>query len=431
VSGSINIQPSSLSGSVSSPPSKSYAHRAVIAAALAHGRSCVTNLDLSQDIEATKGAVSALGAKVELKDNPDGRKEALIVGISEKAAMPLLDCRESGSTLRFLLPVALAVCGGAVFTGSGRLGQRPLGPILGIFRQQGIHVKQGDCGFPLTVRGELKPGKFTVPGNVSSQFITGLMLAAPLLNGESEIQVEGSLESIDYVHITMDVLQSFGVDVREEAVGKRYIVAGGQQYRPTEYAVEGDWSQAAFLLLEGLLGGQVSVGGLRRQSRQGDRVIEDVFRAMGGDLRWVDGTLISSRSGLRGITANVSQCPDLAPAIAAAMAVAQGESRITGGRRLREKESDRIMSIAACLSALGADITETEDGMIIHGKARLSGGAASSAGDHRIAMMAAAASPLCEGPIYLKGHEAVAKSWPGFWESFRGLGGALHEQPVG
>lgn len=239
------------------------------------------------------------------------------------------------------------------------------------------------------------------------------------------------MESLPYVDITLDMLRRFGVAADERRRGAFWQVGGNQAYHPQSITVEGDWSQAAFPLLMGLLGGPAALTGLKCGSVQGDRTIEVIFREMGGVLKWQGDALAASPSRLRAISADVSQCPDLAPAIAAAMAVAEGESRITGGRRLRDKESDRIAAIAACLNGLGADVAETEDGMIIRGKERLTGGAVDSCNDHRIAMMAAAVSPACVGPIVLSGYNAVRKSWPGFWDAFRQLGGVFDEQPMG
>lgn len=431
MSAAISIQPGSLRGTLSVPPSKSCAHRAVIAASLAKCESRITNLELSQDIEATIGAMDALGASIRLEQEESGRLAAVIRGIVKPAEMPQIDCGESGSTLRFMIPVALAVAGGAVFTGSGRLGQRSLAPYFELFKEHGIAFSQADGGFPLIVHGRLSSGKFSLPGNVSSQFITGLLLALPLLDGQSEIEIIGALESLPYVDITCDVLGQFGIHIDQVTRGSLYRIAGGQAYRPRCFAVEGDWSQAAFPLLMGLLGGSVELAGLEQNSTQGDRVIEDIYRRMGGVLRWEGGNLIVNRSVLIATSADVSQCPDLAPAIAAAMAVAKGESRITGGKRLRDKESDRIAAIASCLNGLGADVTETEEGMSIWGKERLAGGVVDSCNDHRIAMMAAAVSPACAGSVVLSGHEAVKKSWPGFWDAFGQLGGVFDEQPVG
>lgn len=431
MSGTIIIQPKRMTGTLAVPPSKSVAHRAIIAASLARSRSMVGNIELSQDIEATLGAMSALGASIALKQMANGRMEAYISGAIRRAEMPVIDCRESGSTLRFMLPVALVRAGGAVFTGSARLGQRNLEPYLKLFGEQGIAVEQGSGGFPLTVKGALAAGRFTVPGNISSQFITGLMLAAPLLGGQSEIAVEGELESLLYVDITIDVLQRFGVAVQEVERGRLYRVEAGQAYQSGYLDVEGDWSQAAFPLLMGLIGGPVAVAGLNPRSRQGDRAIEDIFRSMGGELEWSGGVLLAKPSRLASCTMDVSQCPDLTPAIAAAMAVAEGKSCIVGGKRLRDKESDRLHAIASCLNALGSDVQETEDGLVIRGKDRLQGGNITSFNDHRIAMMAAGVSPLCAEPVIVQGYEAVAKSWPGFWQDFKDLGGDIHEQPMG
>ncbi len=431
MSDAIRIQPGLAGGALAVPPSKSVAHRAVIAAALAKGESRITNLELSQDIKATIGAMGALGADIRLERDESGRFAALIQGIEKPNDRPLIDCGESGSTLRFMIPVALAVAGGAVFTGSGRLGLRSLGPYEELCRQHGIAFARGEGGFPLTIQGTLQPRNYPVPGNVSSQFVTGLLLALPMLPGPSSVVVEGKLESLPYVELTLAVLRRFGIAAEERHCGASYHVEGNQKYQTHSFPVEGDWSQAAFPLLMGLLGGPVRLSGLLRDSAQGDRAIEAVFREMGGALQWEEDTLAARPSRLRAVSADVSQCPDLAPAIAAAMAVAEGESRITGGQRLRDKESDRIAAITACLNGLGADVEETADGMVIRGRERLAGGAVDSCNDHRIAMMAAAVSPACAGPVVLSGHRAVQKSWPGFWESFRQLGGVFDEQCLG
>ena len=431
MSAAIAIQPGPLSGMLAVPPSKSVAHRAVIAAALAKGESRISNLEMSQDIAATVGAMRAFGAEIRLEQDESGRYTVIIHGIDEPAEMPLIDCGESGSTLRFLIPVALAVAGGAQFTGSGRLGQRSLWPYEQLCKENGIVFDQIDGGFPLKAQGCLKPGRYVVPGNVSSQFVTGLLLALPLLPGPSTVMVKGKLESLPYVDITLDMLRRFGVVVGERQRGVLYQVVGKQAFQPQCLSVEGDWSQAAFLLLMGLLSGPVILTGLDYGSAQGDRVIQTIFREMGGALVWEGDALTARQSSLHAISADVSQCPDLAPAIAAAMAMAGGESRITGGRRLRDKESDRIAAIADCLNGLGADVTETEDGMIIRGKDHLTGGTVDSCNDHRIAMMAAAVLPACAGPVILSGHVAVKKSWPGFWDAFRLLGGVFDEQHLG
>lgn len=426
MSNAIVIRPAPLAGEVTAPPSKSCAHRAIIAAALAAGQSRIGNLEVSDDIAATLEAVRELGAAYTLADTEGGRCEAAITGIEQCPESPVIDCRESGSTLRFMLPVAMAACGQAGFSGSARLAQRPLGPYYSIFKAQGIEWEQGAGGLPLAVRGEFKPGVFAVPPDVSSQFVSGLMLAAPILSGDSYISVQGVLESLPYVDVTIDVLKRFGVAIGEEERGSLYHVPA-QEYRAAEYDVEGDWSQAAFLLLMGLLSGPVSVGGLDKKSKQGDKIVEAIFKEMGGDVRWKGGRLTARRSALRGAEVDVSQCPDLAPAVAAAMAVAAGESRITGGARLRAKESDRLQSIEACLNALGADAEAAEDGLVIRGRAGLRGGRAQAFNDHRIAMMAAAVSGACAEPVILEGRESVAKSWPGFWAVFKSLGGDFDE----
>ena len=420
------IAPRALTGVLQAPPSKSYAHRALLAAVLAPGQSIVRNLELSQDVQATIGAARALGATVLLDAAADGRVQAVVQGTEGCEGLPEIDCGESGSALRFLIPVALALAGGGRFTGAGRLGQRSLEPYFKVFAEQGVAAERGPDGWPLTIQGLLHPGRYELSGAVSSQFITGLLLALPRLDSPSEIIITDHLESSGYVTITRQVLAEFGVETQEPEEGRRFVVPAPQAFCPREYTVEGDWSQAAFLLLMGLLGGPVVLPGLRAASAQGDRAIVDIYRAMGGQLEWQGDRLHVRRSELVAAEVDVAQCPDLAPAVAAAMAVARGVSRITGGRRLRDKESDRIASIAAALNALGADVRETADGMEITGRPEgLAGGRADAQGDHRIAMMAAAVSAACAGPVVISGADAVAKSWPRFWQDFARLGGEL------
>lgn len=386
----LTITPSRLSGVVTPPPSKSQAHRCLIAAKLAENDGfTLSNLAQSQDIQATERCMAALKAPGE--------------------DLPHLDCGESGSTLRFLIPVALALRGGGVFTGHGRLMERPQQPYFDIFDAKGIQYGQTDG--VLTVRGALTPGIYCLPGNVSSQFVTGLLYALPLLDGDSKISLTTKLESRGYVDMTVETLAQFGVQVERRE--NSFLIPGGQRYLGRDMAVESDWSQAAFWFAAMRLGNQVQVRGLNRHSSQGDRMIRDYFV----DLSWPGAVEI-----------DISQCPDLAPPLAVMAAVRQGTTRLTNAARLRIKESDRLSSIARTMNSLGSQVEEGPDFLAIHGQDVLSGGCVvDCCNDHRIAMMAAIAATRCQEPVTLLGAECVAKSYPGFWEDYKMLGGTVFE----
>ena len=388
----LTILPGALSGTVAPPPSKSQAHRLLICAALAGEGSVLRNLADSQDIQATRRCLETL--------------------MTNSDPQPVLDCGESGSTLRFLIPIALALRGGGVFTGHGRLMERPLQPYFDIFDEKGISYQR--CGRTLTVRGVLRPSVYRLPGNVSSQFFTGLLLALPLLDGPSAVIPTTPLESGGYIGMTLHAMYAFGVETAATcSLPPQYHIPGGQRYRPAEVAVEGDWSQAAFWLAAQSLGSQLEISGLNEGSIQGDMVIRCHAHTLSepGD-----------------VSLDISGCPDLAPPLAVMAALRGGATRLVNAARLRMKESDRLASIAAALTALGADVEEGPDFLRIKGQDSLAGGCAvDCCHDHRIAMMAAIAATRCREPVTLLGAECVAKSYPDFWEHYRMLGGIFHE----
>ena len=386
----LTITPARLAGVITPPPSKSQAHRVLIAAALAGEGSVIRNLAQSQDIEATQRCMDALRQTGE--------------------ELPLLDCGESGSTLRFLIPVALALRGGGCFTGRGRLMERPQKPYFDLFDEKGIFRAQKDG--VLTVKGWLTPGEYCLPGDVSSQFITGLLYALPLLEGDSKIILTTDLESRNYVDMTLEALAAFGV--RAEWMDDQTLnVPGRQTYRPAEATVEADWSQAGFWYAARGLGNQVEITGMNLASTQGDRRIVPYY-----DLLRGNGT----------VELDVSQCPDLVPALSAHAALRAGEvTRIVNAGRLRIKESDRLAAVREELNRLGAQVAEGPDSLTITGVEALSGGAADSHNDHRIAMMVAVAATRCIAPVTLAGAESVRKSYPNFWEDYARLGGKAAE----
>ena len=409
----VTITPAKLRGKVTPPPSKSQAHRLLIAAALADGESVISNVALSQDIEATLRCLGELGADFTV----DG-STVTVRGMGANAMSPLrrmayphLDCGESGSTLRFLIPIALAVRGGGIFTGRGRLMERPLTPYFDLFDEKGIFYEQKDG--VLTVSGLLTPGEYRLPGDVSSQFFTGLLFALPLLGGPSALIPTTPLESEGYIQMTLQAMAQFGVIMPATlSLPPQYHPQGNQTYKAAADAVEADWSQAGFWYAAGFLGNPVTVAGMDPYSLQGDRVVADQALALSG----------SGETAL-----DVSNCPDLVPPLAAMAALRAGRAtRLTNAARLRAKESDRLSSVTAVLSALGADVTEGPDFLDIRGKETLSGCVTvDSFHDHRIAMMAAIAATRCEQPVTITGADCVAKSYPDFWEEYERLGGQL------
>ena len=405
----VTITPGLLQGTITPPPSKSQAHRVLIAAALADGVSLLKNVALSQDIEATIRCLEVLGASFRWEGDT-----LAVTGLAGKPVpqgeLPLLDCGESGSTLRFLIPIALAVLGGGRFTGHGRLMERPQGPYFELFREKGISFEQKDG--VLTVSGRLEAGTFSLPGNVSSQFITGLLYALPLLPGDSEILLTTSLESRGYVDMTLDVLEKFGVRVDNQDY-TRFLVPGSQSFQARDLTVEADWSNAAFWYEAVSLGCQLDIQGLNAYSVQGDmRIVPCFLKLQGRDT----------------VDLDVSQCPDLVPPLAA-MATLRGEgltTRLVNAARLRIKESDRLSTVTEVLNALGADVEEHDDHLVIHGKGSLPGGVTVSGhNDHRIAMMAAIAATNCDASVTITGAECVKKSYPNFWADYEALGGVI------
>ena len=400
----VTIHPGKLHGRVQAPPSKSHAHRALICAALADGETLLTGAGASKDIEATARCLTALGASV----TPEGSAlRVRPIGIPRKNAV--LDCGESGSTLRFLLPLCALLDCGATLTGHGRLPERPNGPLLSALRAHGAAF--ADDGLPLTISGGLRGGEYHLPGDVSSQFFTGLLLALPLLAEDSELVADTPLESAPYIDLTLSAMRAFGVSVEKTPRGFR--VPGRQRYQtPGKVRVEGDWSGAAFWLAANALGSDVRVEGLNPASAQGDRAAQTLFRPE--SLGCVD----------------VRDVPDLMPALAVVMAAVPGAHRITGAARLRIKESDRLQAMAKVLRALGGDVEELPDGLRITGHAP-EGGEVDGFGDHRVVMSAAVLATACENPVTIVGAEAADKSYPGFFADFAALGGKIDVEHTG
>ena len=439
----IKIIPRKLKGRLDALPSKSHAHRVLIAQKLArmqngeaanadnaHGSEIPT---FSKDIEATKNCLAQLDS-----------------------GSPRLNCIESGSTMRFMLPVAMALRDEAVFIGTGKLPSRPISPLREEMERNGCTFSTGTPaadadGIPngfseiCTIRGRLQPGTYRLAGNVSSQFITGLLFALPLLDGDSTLELTTALESAGYVDLTLDVLRDFGIMIDEKRSPEgfnTYVINGNQRYtEPADVTVQGDWSNAAFWLACGALGGDVTLDSVDMTSSQRDKEFADILMQMGAHLEVSScGTSMDSTSATGGLSSirctgnglsaadiDVAQIPDLVPVLATVMALADGASEITHAERLRIKESDRIFTVHDFLSKLGADITDEGSGLSVRGKRTLSGGEVCGHNDHRIVMAAAVASCGCTGPVIIRGAEAVNKSYPDFFRDFAALGGEVCE----
>ncbi len=410
----IKIIPSPLSGEINIPPSKSAAHRALICASLAEGTSRVEPYCTSEDIKATVACLRALGMKIEEdeKGYTVGRGETIVGGT--------LDFNESGSTARFLLPVAAALGADITAVGKGRLPERPMKVLTDLLRRHGVEASSDSL--PITLNGKMTAGRFALPGNISSQYISGLMLAAPLLDGDTEIVPTTALESVGYIDMTVDAMKAQGVHVEE--TDKGWKISADQKYKPCDIKIEGDWSQVAFFMAAAAIGGDIRVHGLDFASLQGDMAALDVFAAFGANISIEEDVLHIRKGDLHGIEVNAADIPDMVPAIAATAAFARGKTVIHSAERLRIKESDRIKTTIAALTALGIKTEEREDGMIIHG-GKPTGGFIDGGADHRIVMAFSVAAAFAQGESVISGAEAINKSYPEFFEDFKKLGGKI------
>lgn len=424
----IKITPTLLAGDVIAPSSKSIGHRELICAALAEGESTVDNITASEDIEATCRILTELGAVI--AEEPSvykGRSCFRVKGGLTAADRPLTaDCGESGSTLRFAIPLGLLSGNEVTYIGRGKLTERPLTPYYNLFTAKKINYQSATGGLPLTVKGQLTAGAFELPGDVSSQFFTGLLQTLPLLEGDSTVRSTTKLESASYIRLTLECMARHGVQVQEKSPGV-YIIPGGQQYRAGRYTTEGDYSQAAFWLTAGVLGKGLTCSGLSLTSAQGDRIITTLLQNMGAQVTQIEESVTTTPARPAGTVIDVEDCPDLVPILAVAAALGEGTTEIINGARVRLKECDRLQAMARELTALGADVTESEDGLVIKGKEKLTGGTVSSWNDHRIAMALAIASQRCTEPLIIEGAECVNKSYPGFWQDFVSVGGVIEE----
>lgn len=410
----ITLHPSSPTGRIKAISSKSAAHRILICAAFADGETVVRCDKTNKDIEATAACLCAMGAQIKYE-----KPYFYVTPIKTPTDGATLPCNESGSTLRFLLPIVPALGIDARFEMAGRLPERPLSPLYEELTSHGaILSPQGSN--PLVCLGRLSGKEYRIRGDVSSQFISGLLFALTFSGQGGRLTIEGKTESAPYIDMTVDALALFGAKPQKTENG--YIVAeGASLHSPHVLDVEGDWSNAAFPLCMGAIGGgEVTVCGLKNDSHQGDRAIIDILRRFGADVTEGESEYtVRGGKPLRGIEIDATQIPDLVPVLATVASVAEGTTTIFGAARLRLKESDRLMTVSSMLTALGAEIKETEDGLIINGKSSLSGGVTDSFNDHRIAMSAAVASVASTGQITVNGAECASKSYPDFWTDIR------------
>ena len=389
------IKPCKLRGTVKAPPSKSYAHRALICAALAGGGT-VSGIEYSQDVSATLDCSETLGARIEKEENT-----VKILSREAVETSGVFSCRESGSTLRFFVPVAAALYGSAVFTGTQRLVERGVGIYENLFSQKGIKIEKTDSEIKLC--GRLENGAYEMAGNVSSQFATGLLLALPLITGDSTLKITPPVESRPYIDITLDVLSRYGVEINEKEKN-RFFIKGGQKYKETEMEIPGDWSNAAALLAFNTAGGDVAVTGLDAGSAQGDRFCVEAFKILENENAVID----------------VSDCPDLAPVLFAVAAAKHG-AVFTGTKRLAIKESDRASSMAQELEKFGVESEIDENSVKIFDCALKTPLQPLSAhNDHRIVMALSFLACITGGRI--NGAQAVSKSFPQFFETLQSLG---------
>lgn len=409
---SVFVQPSgNLNGNISAVSSKSHAHRVIIAAcgALISGTCDDFTIYMNRipgDIFATLGCVRQLGISatvsedtIVLRRNRRGKDDGLL---------PVLDCFESGSTLRFILPFALNFCNDFVLTGEGNLPYRPMESYEEVFKQKGVSFEhREDIFLPVHVRGKLSAGRYILPGNISSQYFSGLLMALPMCEGKSELFIEGSVESKPYIDLTLDVLKFFGINWDVSDDSRHYVITGPVAPVPAENEVyiEGDWSCASYWLLSNELGGSIKVSGLLDNSLQGDRLFHEIIRKCTNGY------------------ADVSNNPDLVPVLAVYIMRGNKDVTLTGTKRLKLKESNRIDSVCRMVSSLGGCAIPGDDSILIRGIGEITGGTVDSCFDHRISMAAAIAGAYSKNGVTLINPFVTDKSYPGFFRDFSLLGG--------
>lgn len=412
----MKVSPSKLIGRVAAPSSKSFSHRMIIAAALADGVSEVSGISSSKDIEATIGAMKALGAEIFSEDGL-----CTVIGIKKPAEKADIDCCESGSTLRFVIPIAAALGCECKFYGSGKLPERPITPYIREFGNHGVSIVRQEGVMPFSMSGRLTGGEYELEGDVSSQFITGLLFALPLCMEDSLVRLTSKLESKPYADMTVRSLAAFGINI-EESISEDgfpiYSIKGGQKYRKASVSAEGDYSQAAFYFAANAIGAEITVDNLDPNSVQGDKKILEIVQKIGYNK-------INGR--LSAFTVDVTDIPDLVPILTVLGCFTDGASRITGAKRLKIKECDRLTAISQAMNSIGGKVTAKDDELEIYPIEKFHGGRINGCNDHRIVMASAIAATMSDGDIIITDADAVKKSYPDFWKDYRSLGGKAEE----
>lgn len=405
----IKITPSRLSGTVEIPSSKSFAHREIICASLSKGTSIISGVSFSRDIYATLSAMESLGAEYSIQGDT-----ITIQGISTPKGTATIDCCESGSTLRFIIPIVSALGVSATLKGQGRLPERPITPFIRELSKKNISFDY-NYTMPFSMHGQLMSGTFQLEGDISSQFITGLLFALPLLDGNSKIVMTSPLQSKPYVDMTIQSMDSFGVRIQETDYG--YYIEGNQKYRALNHRVEGDYSQAGFFYVANAIGNGVLIENLSESSIQGDKKVVEICK---------QSCYNRNDDRLNAYTINATDIPDLVPILAVLGCFGDSTSKIVGAERLKIKESDRLVATADALNRIGGKVTPTSDGLIVEPIAHFTGGTVDGFGDHRIVMATAIASTRSTGDITIIGANAIEKSYPNFFRDFKNLGGKIN-----
>jgi len=414
----VMIHPTELKGSVNIPPSKSQSHRAIIAASLSKGKSVISNIVYSEDILATIGAMEKLGVKFVKNTH-----HLTVIGVQRISLSDdnFVECNESGSTLRFLIPIFSLSRDKVVFTGKRSLFKRPMNIYEELFEKLNLIYQKNEDS--IIVSGALTSGVYEIPGNISSQFISGLLFALPMVKGDSKIVITGKYESKQYVDMTMDTLKQFHVMVEE--IGNEYIIKGNQSYKSCNVTIEGDYSQLAFFGVLGTISGDVFCRRIPFESHQPDRLILEYLQKMGGKIELKENGIIIRKANTIGAVLDVSQCPDIAPILGILAGISEGKTLIINAQRLKMKESNRLLSTYETLKSLGVEVTMNEDSLEIIGRSTFEGGVFDSFQDHRIAMSIAIAASRANRNVLITNAEAVNKSYPDFYKDLEKLGAKI------
>ncbi|MBI9009259.1 MAG: 3-phosphoshikimate 1-carboxyvinyltransferase [Tenericutes bacterium] len=410
----VEVYKSKVSGSIKPPPSKSYLHRSIICAALSKGTSVIKNIIYSSDINASLSAFENLGVSIKRTDNS---VEITSKGLLHLEQDKVVNCNESGSTIRFLIPI-FSNSYNTYFKGKSGLMRRPFTIYEDIFRAQNLTFEQNDD--TILTKGQISPGNYKVKGDVSSQFISGLLFVLPTLSGDSTIEIIGKLESSMYVDITVQILKMFGIIV--DFSENKFTVKGNQKYISTTVTTEIDYSQSAFYAVLGIINNNIQISDFSSYSLQPDRNIINIVKSMSGLVKTQKNSVEFCKSNTKGTVIDVSQCPDIAPILGLLAACSAGETNIINARRLIIKESNRLLSTYETLKSLGVEVYMAEDSLRIIGTKTIKGNSCSSFNDHRIVMTLAIAGTVCDSKVVINNAEAVNKSYPHFFKDLQSLG---------